>query len=258
MLREKSYAPLTVLPPHSHDHGTLILVLDGGFREECGGENVARRPGELRVMPAAAPHSNAYGSAETRCFITELHGPWLAELASRSRAMDRVAHCSVGTTRAALARRMYEQFRIGDDAAALSVEGLLLEALGESLRDVGRRASPAAPHWLLAVRDRLHDAFAHPPALPELAREAGVHPAHLHRAFRAHFSCTPGDYVRALRIDWARRELVRTTDALSFIALRAGFSDQAHFTRCFRSALGVTPAEYRRLRGAPQGLPAGD
>ncbi|MGH7365025.1 MAG: AraC family transcriptional regulator [Candidatus Rokuibacteriota bacterium] len=30
--------------------------------------------------------------------------------------------------------------------------------------------------------------------------------------------------------------------------MSAGFADQAHFTRMFRSAYGVTPARYARLR----------
>jgi AraC-like DNA-binding protein len=34
------------------------------------------------------------------------------------------------------------------------------------------------------------------------------------------------------------------------VAADAGFADQAHFTRAFRSAFGLTPARYRALRGA--------
>jgi AraC-like DNA-binding protein len=31
------------------------------------------------------------------------------------------------------------------------------------------------------------------------------------------------------------------------VALTAGFADQAHFTRVFSSAYGLTPGRYRRL-----------
>jgi AraC-like DNA-binding protein len=37
------------------------------------------------------------------------------------------------------------------------------------------------------------------------------------------------------------------------LALVAGFADQAHFTRMFRSAFGVTPGRFARLRRAEAG-----
>src|SRR2546429_282108 len=39
-----------------------------------------------------------------------------------------------------------------------------------------------------------------------------------------------------------------STNPLLSRALDAGFADQAHFTRAFRSAFGLTPARYRALR----------
>jgi AraC-like DNA-binding protein len=38
------------------------------------------------------------------------------------------------------------------------------------------------------------------------------------------------------------------------VACEAGFADQAHFTRVFRSAFGLTPARYRALRIRPLDL----
>jgi AraC family transcriptional regulator len=43
-----------------------------------------------------------------------------------------------------------------------------------------------------------------------------------------------------------------TTDAsLSDIALRCGFSDQAHLCKHFRQAAGQPPAAWRRAQAAP-------
>jgi AraC-like DNA-binding protein len=47
------------------------------------------------------------------------------------------------------------------------------------------------------------------------------------------------------------RERMRGERPLVEIALDAGFADQAHFTRAFRSAFGLTPARYRALRTGP-------
>jgi AraC-like DNA-binding protein len=49
------------------------------------------------------------------------------------------------------------------------------------------------------------------------------------------------------RLDFARGRL-RDGVPLAELALSAGFADQAHFTRMFRSAYGMTPGRYARLR----------
>jgi AraC-like DNA-binding protein len=48
------------------------------------------------------------------------------------------------------------------------------------------------------------------------------------------------------RLDFARNRLGDGTP-LAELALAAGFADQAHFTRMFRSAFGLTPGHYSRL-----------
>ena len=74
---------------------------------------------------------------------------------------------------------------------------------------------------------------------------------HLARAFRKHFGCTPGEYVRHLRIEFASRELSKSDTPLVEIALAAGFAHQSHFSRIFKRQTGMTPSAFRaalRLR----------
>jgi AraC-like DNA-binding protein len=53
------------------------------------------------------------------------------------------------------------------------------------------------------------------------------------------------------RLDFARHRL-RDGMPLVELALVAGFADQAHFTRMFRSAFGVTPGRFAGLRGGAE------
>jgi AraC-like DNA-binding protein len=54
------------------------------------------------------------------------------------------------------------------------------------------------------------------------------------------------EYVRKLRVEKARKELLTTDKPLSTIAFDAGFSDQAHFSRVFKELTGLTPGAFRR------------
>jgi AraC family transcriptional regulator len=88
-----------------------------------------------------------------------------------------------------------------------------------------------------------------------LAHEAGLSPAHFAHAFRESLGRPPHQYLLALRLERARRWLETTQASLSDIAQRAGFADQAHFTRLFKRAFGITPGALARAgRAAYQGV----
>jgi AraC family transcriptional regulator len=81
-----------------------------------------------------------------------------------------------------------------------------------------------------------------------LAREAGLSPAHFARAFKETIGRAPHSYLLTLRLDHARRLLDAPDAALSDVAQRAGFADQAHFTRLFKREFGVTPGVVLKSR----------
>ena len=81
-----------------------------------------------------------------------------------------------------------------------------------------------------------------------LSREVGLSAAHFARAFKETMGRAPHQYLLALRLERARRLLETTEVSLSDIAHRAGFADQAHFTRLFKRAFGTTPGALVRTR----------
>lgn len=70
------------------------------------------------------------------------------------------------------------------------------------------------------------------------------------RQFRAVHGTSPYRYSVMRRLDVARGWL-RDARPLAEIAHRAGFADQAHFTRTFKAAFGMTPGRYLRLCCGP-------
>jgi AraC family transcriptional regulator len=106
------------------------------------------------------------------------------------------------------------------------------------------------PRWLRTVEDAIETHVSEPPSTEALAALAGVHPSHLLRVFRKYNRSTIANFVRLKRIEQARRQVASGRLPLSVIALEAGFSDQAHFTRVFRRTYGETPGQYARsMRG---------
>jgi AraC family transcriptional regulator len=103
------------------------------------------------------------------------------------------------------------------------------------------------------VRELLTERCTAAFTLAGLAAEAGVHPGYLAAAFRRHFGCTPGGYVRRQRVALTCRHLSDSDTPLADVALLAGFADQSHFTRVFKRQTGLTPAAYRKLTAGAAG-----
>lgn len=80
----------------------------------------------------------------------------------------------------------------------------------------------------------------------ELEAVTGLTRYELARQFRAMCGTSPYRYLLMRRLDFAR-DLIARHRPLAEVALEAGFADQAHFTRMFKAAFGLTPARYSVL-----------
>jgi len=238
------------IPRHAHRANNLAYTVTGGVAETFDREQVETRPGDVVLKPAGVPHDDRFGDAAT----TTLQLEWLPDADSNpGPAFDRVLHFRSGDV-AALAARLYAELQIQDSATALVAEGLALELLGRIVRSRAPRREAAVPRWLARVRERLHDDPGDGTSIRDLAAEAGVSADHLARRYRQAYGVTAGHDRRRARLEQAAAELMRAHERLSDIALRAGFADQAHFTRAFKRAFGMPPGAYRRgMRPVPDG-----
>ena len=71
--------------------------------------------------------------------------------------------------------------------------------------------------------------------------------AHFSRSFKRTFGESPHSFVIRRRVELAAQCMLTTDAALSDIASRCGFADQAHLSKHFRRSVGQTPAAWRRV-----------
>jgi transcriptional regulator GlxA family with amidase domain len=84
--------------------------------------------------------------------------------------------------------------------------------------------------------------------LGDLAKVTQFSRCKFNRTFKASFGCTPGQYVRRMRIARAQNLMTMSADPLCQIAAETGFADQSRFNRCFRKVVGESPAIWRARR----------
>ncbi len=104
-----------------------------------------------------------------------------------------------------------------------------------------RRLTGAIDHVLKHYGDSIRVA--------DLAKISHLSVSHFQREFHRLFGMSPRDYMMRVRLLAARHRLEVSRVPVGEIALECGFYDQSYFTKCFKSALGINPLEYRRRFG---------
>lgn len=247
-LSESVYAAHARLRPHAHARAYLGLVVRGAHRETAGAQERSCGPATVVFHPAAERHANEFSPSGGRIFRLEMDDEWLTRLRDCGATLDRPAESHRGPL-SQIASRMFAEFRARDGVSSLMIEGLALEFATRVIRARDAATAGRAPTWLADVVEVLHARAADDIRLDDLARVAGVHPAHLNRVFRIRHGCSVGEYLRRLRVDLAARELAASQTPIADIASAMGFADQSHFSRVFARLTGLTPGRYRRLHG---------
>jgi AraC-like DNA-binding protein/mannose-6-phosphate isomerase-like protein (cupin superfamily) len=240
-LAESTYKAGSRLTTHEHGNAYFCLVLAGEYQEVSGRRRYLCHPGSLVVHPAGEQHRNRFDGQPVRCFSLEL----ATSSSSLFQKLRLISAVHDGGPSVFALTRIYREFRQPDAAAELVIQGLVLELLGECLRQQSGRAAETVPNSARQCRDLLCARFRERLSITEMAKCVGVHPVHLCRAFHSCYRQTIGEFVRELRMRWASEQLALSERSLATIAVEAGFCDQSHFNRTFHRFTGMAPGQYR-------------
>ena len=137
-------------------------------------------------------------------------------------------------------------FDLSCDVAATDAVAELTDALWQVAGSL--RKSTMRLRWtsLHAARDALLASDGERISMAELEDISGLSRWELARQFRRAFGVSPSRFHLMRRLEQARTRLAAGS-RLADAALEWGFSDQAHFTRHFRGAYGMSPGQWRSL-----------
>ena len=102
---------------------------------------------------------------------------------------------------------------------------------------------PEAQKKIETIQDLLRSFPEHDHSLSELASYVGLSPWHFLREFKKYTGLPPHSWLIQLRLQKAR-QFLKQGYSITVTAQNCGFSDQSHFNRHFKKAMGVTPSQY--------------
>lgn len=241
---ESVYRPGTQIRRHVHTRPYFSILVHGGYREtysrgvrECG-------PSTAILHPPGEVHSDQFLGAGGRIFRFEIIDDEANSCFARQ--IRATAELRNGRVRC-LAARLYSESRSRDSFSPLAAEALALEIISEATRNASTDEKCSTPAWLLQAIELLHETLPDNLTVERIANVVGIHPVHLTRVFRRRYGCSIGEYARNWRVELASRQLATSTTPIAEVAVAAGFADQSHLCRTFKTVSGLTPKEFRAI-----------
>jgi AraC-like DNA-binding protein len=238
---------------HRHDTYAIGLTDSGVQVFEYRGAVHASTPGKVVVLYPDEMHDGRAGTEEGFGYrIVYIEPSCLSEalevLSGRPYPLPFLSNPV--STSAKLSKAVHEAFELPINSLAVDslvtefAEALMNETHGfgddSTSRHINVRMVERVRQFLEAEKTRVVRSS-------ELEAISGLTRYDLARQFRLLFGTSPYRYLLMRRLDLARQQ-IHLAHPLVEVAYESGFADQAHFTRLFRAAFGMTPACYAALR----------
>jgi AraC family transcriptional regulator len=243
VLTSTAYAGSLRLPQHAHTSAFLLFVRHGTFVEQQGRRSESYDRSSCIYRPELDEHSNDFHPGGATLQAIDVNAAWIERLREAGFSGERFSVRSAFVQH--FADRLDAELAAPDSMSPMIVEALATEVIVFASRASRRGGRARGGLWAERARRLIEHEFASPLSLAGIAREVGVHPVHLARSFRAAHSCTVGEYIRRVRVGFARQQLLASELPIAEIAAAAGFSDQSQLTKSFKRVTGQTPGAFR-------------
>lgn len=246
--------PSFAIPGHAHPRWEFYLQTSGTTEWSAGRRRWSVASDALLAVPPGVAHSLVRCCDERHAFVfAELDlAPVLRRMPVLAEAWAEAAVFSVvdaGRLRAPFARLVHEAVTPQEYhglGLRQALDVLVLEITRLRRGTPGGGPLPQIGHAGIArARSLLEQRCAEPWREAELARLAGLSPAHFRARFTAEVGATPRRFLEMLRVERAGTLLRETDLSVTEVALETGFATSQHFARIFRRRRGVTPRGWR-------------
>jgi AraC-like DNA-binding protein len=232
----------------------VVLALSGSPRLSQDDRQTQLSRGDFAIYDFSRPYELAYDSAVRLAVFSFPHDLLTvpAGAVAALTALPISGESGTGALAVPLLRRVATDHQTYAPGSAARLSAVLMDLVGTAVAErleLTRSLSDDSRHRALLLRvhafiERHLGDIDLDPAAVAAAHHISVR--YLHRLFQAE-NTTVAAWIRQRRLERCRAELAKGGDEpVNVIASRWGLPDSAHFSRLFRRAYGMPPAEYRR------------
>ncbi len=255
VVRTKSYK---MAENHFHYYYELFYVRHGQCKFFINQSLYELRSGDFLIIPPHVVHLNRYFSQCTRINIYFTESDVNRLLDTNIRIKDELRHTvlvHIPTAYRTMFHQVLDQMLQEDtinDAQTKYMMQLMFEqflimtsrhcVIGEQKGDT---VSSKNDQEILSAAKYISEHYSEQITLGFLAERAGLSPNYFSKKFRSVTGTGMKEYLNAIRLEHAARELVSTQLSIMDVALDCGFSDGNYFKDIFKKTYGVSPRAYR-------------
>jgi len=258
-------SPILMSGFHWHNEVEINYVERGEVTYLFGGQRVVIPAQRIAVFWATIPHRLLHAREKTAFAWLTMPLAWFLQwqlpenltipilhnevviAPEDDAALDRIVfsrwHQDLQSGKAALQRVVILEVEARLRRLSLAIE----EAPGETAAVSKQRVSAFGKDLVSVERLArvVAERYTEPLLIPDIAREAGLHPNYAMALFRSRCGISLSNYLNHHRISHAQRLLVTTDAKIIDIAMASGFGSVSQFYVHFRRACGQSPKEYR-------------
>lgn len=258
------------VPLHWHGEFEINLVVSGCAEFICGDSRFVSGEGDIIVIPPNMLHAISPNGNNSQLYDTIVFSPEMLGASDNDRcAAECIIPLSNGglrvNTRITSGHTYYGELKTTAENIFSCAKGntpqldmllksellrffWLLRESGDIVRTSGNAVSRS--EIIRPAIEYMNENFSENITIEQLAETAHLSRSYFMRRFKEAAGEGAIEYLSRLRIKRACGLLCLTDKTSAEIALECGFRNISNFNRQFRSIVGCTPKEYRKLSGA--------
>lgn len=237
---------------HRHDYYSIELVTGGEAVQYINEEKYVCREGSIVLMSPFDSHRYKYSGVLTLEFMCFDEGmlfsdvwdnididnfPYVAELNDDEFVS---ALSDISTIRKEKKRR--------DEMSEIMIKSTTNKLVAMILRGAHKKCEKRKHKDIKSALSYIRYHFREPITMEEMADKLHITPSYFCRCFKDYTHQTFKEYITALRLEYAMRQIKTTDKSITEICYESGFSTCAYFSKIFTKKFGKTPKEIRKSK----------
>ncbi len=239
--------------PHLHYQIELAILTEGETRITIGGNEYTATAGDAFIVFPNQIHTFVPQKKESY-FLFILSPDYVSELSAKITSnTPKSALIKGGATReiVELARQICEIYNGTEPYDDVITKGLMTVMLSKLLKKCELTDAQTGDYHVVGlIMNYCNENYHRPLTLGMLAKELHLNKYYISHIISSKLNIGFNEYINSLRVSNACKLLRSGSAPITEISEAVGFNTLRTFNRAFAKEMGMTPSEYRRLRGS--------
>ena len=247
--------------PHFHSDLEIIYLLTGTLTITQGSRTTVLEPNDMIVFNSNEIHAILADNNVTTAYVIQISFDFMLDLCENAGSFilktpkksdaDESERTKLKEVQDIISQ-LFEVNSIQTPYAnfkLLGLLGFLLHALYRNFTDVQSlplRSSHKEFDRIRQIDAYLKEHYSRHIPLAEIADFTGLATTYFSKFFKNAFGISFSKYLNALRLGYARMDILTTPDAILDISEKNGFANYQLFAKSFKDMFGCTPLAYRK------------